>query len=309
MTNATETRPPAETPSVFVEAAPDVQTEATPSPGAYAMGDSNIFMELLQRRSAPRNAAHLLPLLRPEMTLLDLGCGPGSITSGLAAAVHPGRTHGVDLNEEQLGLARQQAQELGLENLEFHQSNALRLPFPDQHFDAVHCHGFLMHSPCIKEQLAEILRVLKPRGILASRDMDIPTSFITPAALSHKIFGMLAEVIRREGGNPWMGRASQDILPERQTGRGGDRLQRRPLHPARGGGIPEEIPPGMGTLRGIHVENRRFKVGLRPVARASRTMERAPRRGGLLQLRPRGRPEARMSRIDEPQIHTKTRRK
>ena len=63
-----------------------------------------------------------------------------------------------------------------------------------------------MHSPCIKEQLAEILRVLKPRGIVASRDMDVPTSFITPAALGHKIFGMLAEVMRREGGDPWMGR-------------------------------------------------------------------------------------------------------
>ena len=172
----------------------------------YAMGYSNIFMEMLQQRSAPRNAGHLLPILKPGMTLLDLGCGPGSITSGLAAAVHPGKTHGVDLNEEQLGLARRQAQELGLDNLEFHQSNALRLPFPNQHFDAVHCHGFLMHSPCIKAQLAEILRVLKPRGILASRDMDVPTSFITPAALSHQIFGMLTEVMRREGGDPWMGR-------------------------------------------------------------------------------------------------------
>ena len=227
MTNATETRPPAEIPNVFVEAPPDVQTEATPSPGAYAMGYSNIFMELLGRRSAPRNAAHLLPLLLPGMTLLDLGCGPGSITTGLAKAVHPGRTHGVDLNEEQLGLARRRAQELGLENLEFHQSNALRLPFPDHHFDAVHCHGFLMHSPCIKEQLTEILRVLKPRGILASRDMDVPTSFITPALLSHKIFGMLAETIRREGGDPWMGRRLKVFflnagLEEVETGFGAD---------------------------------------------------------------------------------------
>ena len=63
------------------------------------------------------------------MTLLDLGCGPGSITSGLAAAVHPGKTHGVDLNEEQLGLAYRQAQEFGLENLEFHQSRA-RCAYP-----------------------------------------------------------------------------------------------------------------------------------------------------------------------------------
>ncbi len=172
----------------------------------YAMGDSETFTEMLTRRSAGSNAQHLLPHLQGGMTLLDLGCGPGSITSGLAQAVHPGRTHGVDLNEEQLELARRQALELGLVNLEFHQSDALRLPFPNGRFDAVHCHGFLMHSPCIKEQMAEILRVLKPGGILASRDMDVPTSFITPAALSHKIFGMLTEVIRREGGNPWMGR-------------------------------------------------------------------------------------------------------
>ena len=193
----------------------------------YAMSYSNIFMELLERRSAPQNAAHLLPHLWPGMTLLDLGCGPGSITTGLAKAVHPGRTHGVDLNEEQLGLARRRAQELGLKNLEFHQSNALRLPFPDHHFDAVHCHGFLMHSPCIKEQLTEILRVLKPRGILASRDMDVPTSFITPALLSHKIFGMLAETIRREGGDPWMGRRLKVFflnagLEEVETGFGAD---------------------------------------------------------------------------------------
>ena len=194
---------------------------------SYAMGYSNIFMELLERRSAHRNAAHLLPHLLPGMTLLDLGCGPGSITTGLAKAVHPGRTHGVDLNEEQLGLARRRAQELGLKNLEFHQSNALRLPFPDHHFDAVHCHGFLMHSPCIKEQLTEILRVLKPRGILASRDMDVPTSFITPALLSHKIFGILAETIRREGGDPWMGRRLKVFflnagLEEVETGFGAD---------------------------------------------------------------------------------------
>ena len=58
---------------------------------SYAMGYSNIFMELLERRSAPQNAAHLLPHLLPGMTLLDLGCGPGSITSGLAAAEVQGK--------------------------------------------------------------------------------------------------------------------------------------------------------------------------------------------------------------------------
>ena len=49
------------------------------------MGYSDIFLKLLRRRSAGRNAAHLL----------DLGCGPGSITLGLAQAVWPGEVTGV----------------------------------------------------------------------------------------------------------------------------------------------------------------------------------------------------------------------
>ena len=180
--------------------------ERPPETEAYAMGYSNIFMEMLQQRSAPRNAGHLLPLLKPGMTLLDLGCGPGSITLGLAQAVWPGEVTGLDQNQEQVELARSALADAGALNARFVTGDALGLPFPDSSLDVVHCHGFLMHSPCIKEQLAEILRVLKPRGVLASRDMDVPTSFITPATLSHEIFGMLAEMIRREGGNPWMGR-------------------------------------------------------------------------------------------------------
>ena len=46
-------------------------------------------------RTADSHAAFLLPHLRPGMALLDLGCGPGSITVGLAAAVAPGPTTGM----------------------------------------------------------------------------------------------------------------------------------------------------------------------------------------------------------------------
>ena len=50
--------------------------ERPPERETYAMGYSDIFLQLLRRRSAGRNAAHLLPLLQPGMDLLDLGCGP-----------------------------------------------------------------------------------------------------------------------------------------------------------------------------------------------------------------------------------------
>ena len=117
-----------------------------PGENAYAMGYSDVFTELLQRRSAELNAAHLLPLLEPGMHILDLGCGPGSITIGLALAVSPGRATGLDLNGKQVRMARNAARRTGASNTAFIQGDALRMEFPQDHFDAVHCHGFLMHS-------------------------------------------------------------------------------------------------------------------------------------------------------------------
>ena len=181
--------------------------ERPPERETYAMGYSDIFLQLLRRRSATRQAAHLMPLLQPGMDLLDLGCGPGSITLGLAQAVWPGEVTGLDQNQEQVELARRTAVDARTFNARFVTGNALALPFPDSSLDAVHCHGFLMHSPRIKEQLTEIVRVLKPGGILASRDMDVPSSFIAPAHESNRgMWKMLGEVIQRNGGNPWMGR-------------------------------------------------------------------------------------------------------
>ena len=181
--------------------------ERPPERETYAMGYSDIFLKLLRRRSAGRNAAHLLPLLRPGMDLLDLDCGPGSITLGLAQAVWPGEVTGLDQNPEQVENARSALAKAQVKNARFVTGDALDLPFPDSSLDVVHCHGFLMHSPSIKEQLTEIVRVLKPGGILASRDMDVPSSFIAPTHESNRgMWEMLGEVIRREGGNPWMGR-------------------------------------------------------------------------------------------------------
>ena len=172
----------------------------------YRMGYSGIFLELLKRRSAEKNAPHLLALLRPGMDVLDLGCGPGSITVGLAEAVAPGRVVALDSDQGQLELADEHAAMCGLDNIDLRRADALDLPFGTGEFDAVHCHGFLMHSPDVRRQLGEIRRVLSPGGIVSAREMDVAPSFISPAAHSHEIFGMLAEVVRRCGGDPLRGR-------------------------------------------------------------------------------------------------------
>jgi methylase of polypeptide subunit release factors len=70
------------------------------------MGYSDEFLQLLDRRSAQTHAAHLLPHLKPGLRVFDFGCGPGTITVGLAQAVEPGEIHGTDAEASQVELAR-----------------------------------------------------------------------------------------------------------------------------------------------------------------------------------------------------------
>ena len=92
------------------------QAPATPD---YTMGYSEEFLQLLHRRSAQTHAAYLLPHLKPGLRVLDFGCGPGTISVGLAKAVEPGEIHGIDMEESQIGLARAAAQAGGHANATF----------------------------------------------------------------------------------------------------------------------------------------------------------------------------------------------
>ena len=113
----------------------------------YAMGYSDEFTQILHRRNAETHAAHLLPHLRPGSRVLDVGCGPGSISVGLAKAIEPGELHGIDMEESQIMIARASAAAGGHDNATFHVGDATDLPFEDDSFDAAHTHAVLMHVP------------------------------------------------------------------------------------------------------------------------------------------------------------------
>ena len=90
---------------------------ATPD---YTMGFSDEMLESLRRFTAETQAKYLLPYLRPGLRILDFGCGPGTISVGLAKAVDPGELHGVDMEASQIDLARVIAQQRRQENAIFH---------------------------------------------------------------------------------------------------------------------------------------------------------------------------------------------
>ena len=173
----------------------------------YTMGYSEEFLQLLHRRSTATHAAHLLPHLEPGQRVLDFGCGPGTISMGLATAVAPGELHGIDLEESQINMARAAAKAGGHDNATFHVGDVTDLPFEDDSFDVAHCHAVLMHVPDTDATLAEVKRVLKPGGIISSREFILGSSFLEPGAEetapAWETFGSL---LAGNGGPPQMGR-------------------------------------------------------------------------------------------------------
>ena len=89
----------------------------------YTHGQSKVMTRALGQRTVTSHAAFFIPYLRPGMSPLDCGCGPGSITIGFAEIVAPGEVVGVDLAENQLEQARVNAKELGVSNLRFEMAN------------------------------------------------------------------------------------------------------------------------------------------------------------------------------------------
>ncbi len=131
----------------------------------YTHGHSESVLANHRWRTAANSAAYLVETLRPGMSLLDVGCGPGTLTGDLAAAVAPGRTVGIDREKSVLDEAATAAP-----SVEFRIGDVYDLAFDDGSFDVVHAHQVLQHLSRPLEALIEMRRVLKAGGTLALRD-------------------------------------------------------------------------------------------------------------------------------------------
>ena len=189
--------------------------DRSPETHDYTMGYSEEFLQLLDRRSAETHAAYLLPHLKQGDRVLDFGCGPGTITVGLAGAVEPGEVHGIDMEESQIAMARSAAEAGGHDNATFHVGDITALPFEDNSFDVAHCHAVLMHVPDTAAALSEVKRVLKPGGIVASREMFVESSFLEPVDENvGAAWGTFSMLLAANGGHPQMGKELRNVFQQ-----------------------------------------------------------------------------------------------
>jgi ubiquinone/menaquinone biosynthesis C-methylase UbiE len=126
----------------------------------------------IKTRGADVYARFLLRHIRPDMAVLDCGCGEGTITAGLAVAVPEGRVVGVDLKQRDLVAARRSAAALGLSNLSWTAADGRRMPFCNGEFDAVLCHSMLETVDDPTKVITELRRVIKRGGLVGAASVD-----------------------------------------------------------------------------------------------------------------------------------------
>jgi SAM-dependent methyltransferase len=153
-------------------------------PDTYTHGHHESVLRSHRWRTAENSAGYLLPLLEPGMRLLDVGCGPGTITLDLAAHVAPGLTVGVDREAGVVAEAQSLLDSRPISGVEFRTSDAYALNFDDESFDVVHAHQVLQHLSSPVAALVEMRRVLRPGGVLAVRDSDYGGFVWAPALMT-----------------------------------------------------------------------------------------------------------------------------
>ena len=181
----------------------------------YSHGYDAKMVAYLERRNARTEAAFLVPHLRTGMSLLDCGCGPGTLTTDLAELVAPGQVVGIDIAQSQVTLAQEHARQRGVSNVTFRAATIYELPFPDRSFDVAFAHTVLQHLAEPIRALREIHRVLKAGGLLAVREEDTAGVVFAPSnLLLDQSWDLYVRAWKHNGGDPYFARRHRAVLRE-----------------------------------------------------------------------------------------------
>jgi SAM-dependent methyltransferase len=173
----------------------------------YTHGHHESVLRAHAWRTVENSAAYLIPHLEAGSSILDIGCGPGTITVDLARRVAPGRVIGLDTSAEVLAVAGEYAEQEGVGNVEFVSGDAYALDFPDDGFDLVHAHQVLQHVSDPVAVLREMRRVVRHEGVVAARDIDYSGIMWYPELPGLTKWRELYDKVHRSnGGEPDAGR-------------------------------------------------------------------------------------------------------
>ena len=173
----------------------------------YLHGHHDSVLRSHRWRTAENSARYLMDRLDPADRVLDVGCGPGTITVGLAGRVPAGRVVGVDPEAAVLDEARAEAARRRQANVTFEVADVRRLPMADGTFDVVHAHQVLQHLADPVAALAEMGRVCRTGGLVAAREGDFGAMFWYPEDPEMEEWRALYRAVARAaGGEPDAGR-------------------------------------------------------------------------------------------------------
>ncbi|RCK71387.1 methyltransferase domain-containing protein [Desertihabitans brevis] len=172
----------------------------------YTHGHAESVLRSHRWRTAENSAAYLLDRLRPGLSLLDVGAGPGTLTADLAERVAPGPVTALEATPAALEVTRAGLAGRGVA-AELVVGDVHALDLPDDTFDVVHAHQVLQHVADPVRALAEMARVARPGGVVAVRDSDYAAFTWWPRLPELDAWMALYQrVARANGGEPDAGR-------------------------------------------------------------------------------------------------------
>ncbi len=173
---------------------------------SYLHGHHESVLRSHRWRTAQNSAGYVLAELRPGDPLLDVGCGPGTLTCDLAERVAPATVYALEPDQAVLDLLSAEAAARGV-TVHPLIGRGDQIPLPNASVAVAHAHQVLQHVPDPVAVLAEMARVTRPRGLVAVRDSDY-AGFVWYPAIPEldEWLALYRRLVREAGGEPDAGR-------------------------------------------------------------------------------------------------------